>query len=144
MVVDGELQTDAAIAPSGRAKAPDSRCAPGQCSGVSGFAGGNIAVKLVERLWARALGQSCGLAKPINDLSRGCSAEDIVGVAAVTLCQAAAMDLPPGDTAAAGAPAAAVCEAGILSDEEIEAIARRVAQDLLANPGLTEALRGMM
>ena len=92
LALDGEMQFDAAVAPEvGSLKAPDSK--------VAGHANvfifpninaGNIGYKICQRMggWM-AIGPVCqGFAKPLNDLSRGCSVEDIVATVAVTALQA--------------------------------------------------------
>lgn len=90
--LDGEFQFDAAVAPEvGKLKAPNSSVA-GQANVFifPNINAGNIGYKIAQRFGGyMALGPICqGFAKPINDLSRGCSVEDVIAVVAITALQA--------------------------------------------------------
>ncbi|EYE89298.1 phosphotransacetylase [Fervidicella metallireducens AeB] len=97
LMIDGELQLDAAVVKKvGELKAPQSPVAGNANVLVfPDLQAGNIGYKLVQRFAkAEAIGPVCqGFAAPINDLSRGCSVEDIVNVVAITAVQAQGMDL---------------------------------------------------
>ena len=90
--IDGELQADSALVPSvGENKCPGSHIAGhANVLVVPSLEVGNISYKLVQRLGgADAIGPILqGIARPVNDLSRGCSVEDIYKMVAITACQA--------------------------------------------------------
>ncbi len=90
--LDGEFQFDAAVAPEvGKLKAPDSSVAGNANVFIfPNINAGNIGYKIAQRFGGyMALGPICqGFAKPINDLSRGCSSDDVIAVIAITALQA--------------------------------------------------------
>ena len=92
LILDGEFQFDAAVAPEvGKLKAPDSKVAGNANVFIfPNINAGNIGYKIAQRFGGyMALGPVCqGFAKPINDLSRGCTAEDVRAVIAITALQA--------------------------------------------------------
>ena len=92
LIVDGELQLDAAIIPEVAEFKAKGSTLKGQANVLvfPDLGAGNIGYKLVQRLAkAEAYGPLCqGIAKPVNDLSRGCSSEDVAGVVAITAVQA--------------------------------------------------------
>ena len=92
LIIDGEFQFDAAVAPEvGKLKAPDSKVAGNANVFIfPNINAGNIGYKIAQRFGGyMALGPVCqGFAKPINDLSRGCSSDDVKAVIAITALQA--------------------------------------------------------
>ncbi|MBN2520299.1 MAG: phosphate acetyltransferase, partial [Bacteroidales bacterium] len=96
LIIDGELQADAAIVESVSAKKAPGSIIKGKANVLifPSLESGNIAYKLVQRMaGAEAIGPILqGMAAPINDLSRGCSVDDIVNLVAITANQAAGLN----------------------------------------------------